>query len=71
VIKPDFDAVDRAIGQALEAIPTKIEGDRNLWHLRFELRRLQLLTRRMNLVKNRAKQIDKELGVRSKRADSK
>ncbi len=70
MIKPDFDLIDRAIGQALESIPAKIEGDRNLWYLRFELRRLQLLTRRMNMVKNRAQQIAKELGVRSKRADS-
>jgi hypothetical protein len=69
--KPDFDLIDRALGEALESIPIKIEGDRNLWYLRFELRRLQLLTRRMNLVKNRAKEIAKELGVRSKRPNSK
>lgn len=68
--KPDFDSIDRAIGEALEAIPTKINGDRSLWYLRFELRRLQLLTRRMNLVKNRAQQIARELGVRSKRPES-
>lgn len=67
---PDLDAVERAIKEAITAIPSNIEGDRDLWYLRFELRRLQLLVRRMNLIKNRAQQIAKELGVRSKRAPS-
>ena len=70
MIQPDFDTMDRAIEQALESIPINIKGDRDLWYLRFELRRLQLLARRMKMVKNRAQQIAKELGVRGNRADS-
>lgn len=66
----DLDAVDCAIDQALESIPTNLRGDRDLSYMRFEFRRLQFLMRRMNLVKNRERRVMKELSLRSKRAAS-
>jgi hypothetical protein len=70
VVKPDFDAIDYGIEQALRAIPEDVKGGRDLWQLRFELRRLQLVARSLQLRGERIKQIARELN-RAKKAHKK
>ena len=70
VIKPDFEAIDRGIEQALKAIPDGMKGARDLWQLRFELRRLQLLARRLELRGDRIKHFARQLR-RARKANKK
>ena len=61
MIQPDFDAIDSGIEQAIKAIPKDVKGGRELWQLRFELRRLQLVARSLKLRGERIKQIARAL----------
>jgi hypothetical protein len=67
---PDFGSFDRGIERALRALPVNAKRDRDLWLLRSELRCLQMKGRRLKLLKDRAQQIAKELGVRRKQTGS-
>ena len=70
MIKPDFDTFDRALGHALACMPANIRGDHDLWYLRSELRCLQMKARRLKMIKERAREIAKKLGVRRRRPTS-
>lgn len=67
-IEPDFDAIDGGIEQAIKAIPKDVKGGRELWQLRFELRRLQLVARSLKLRGDRIRQIARTLKRMKKRA---
>ncbi len=65
--QPDFEAIDNGIEQAIKAIPRDVKGGRELWQLRFELRRLQLVGRSLQLRGERIKQIARALKRMKKR----
>lgn len=67
--EPDFDRFNRALGQALESIPIRVKGDRDLWYLRSEVYRLQTMAQRFKIVKKLAQQIAKDLGSKRPNLD--
>lgn len=71
MIQPDFDEIDNGIEQAIKAIPRDVKGGRELWQLRFELRRLQLVARSLKLRGARIKEIARALKRTKRQARTK